>query len=100
MNISAAGIHDLGLGFAPFTRATERDGAFHLIAHDLTPLGAVRKLPRIRLGLGMRDVEQTTARLVAIEVDRPLAYSLDGDLFPPRDRFILRAGPLLRFVVP
>jgi len=99
-NVSAGGVAGLGFGFAPYLRAGERPGAFHLIAHSLSPIGALAQLPRIRLGRGMRDVSEDLVSHVVIEADRELVWAADGDLFPAAQRFELRAGPVLDIVVP
>jgi len=99
-NVSAGGIPDLGFGLRPYTRAFERRGHFHVIAHALSPLGALAELPRLRMGLGMKDVVQSVAQRVVIETARPMIHALDGDVFEAQTRFEVRAGPLVRFLVP
>jgi diacylglycerol kinase family enzyme len=100
VNISAGGVEGLGLGFAPYIRAAERRGAFHLIAHDLKPVQTLLELPRIQLGRGMKKVSQGVAETVVLETERPTRYSIDGELYEARDRFELRGGLSVRIVVP
>jgi diacylglycerol kinase (ATP) len=100
VNASAGAVPALGLGFSPYIRAAEREGAFHLIAHNLTPLKTALELPRIRLGRGMKRVSQDITSHVVIETDKKLRYSLDGDFFEAQDRFELRGGTSLRLIVP
>ncbi len=99
-NLSAGGVAGLGFGFEPYTRAEERPGHFHMIAHALGPFGALRELPRIRRGLGMKHVTQGVARSVLIEADRPRRFGLDGDVYESATRFEVEAGPTLELVIP
>lgn len=97
VNISAGGITSLGLGFRPYLRACERPGAFHLIAHDLRPLETVLQLPGIWLNRGMKRTHDAVSADVLIETEHPMPFSFEGELFPPRARFPLRALPPLSF---
>lgn len=99
-NLSAGGVAGLGFGFEPYTRAAERAGHFHMIAHALGPLGALRELPGMRRGQGMTHVTQDVARRVVVETDRPRRFGLDGDVYESSTRFEVEAGPLLTLTVP
>ena len=100
VNISAGGVEGLGLGFRPYIRCAEREGYFHLIGHDLQPLGVVRELPGVRLGRGMKQVAQDIAREFLIEPARPMVYSLEGELYEARARFLVKSGPTVQLVIP
>lgn len=99
-NLSAGGVHCLPLGFRAYTRATERRGAFHFIAHDLKAWGAAYELLAIKLGYGMRRVQQRATTGVRVELDRKLVFNLDGDNFEALDRFDVLAGPTITALVP
>jgi diacylglycerol kinase (ATP) len=100
VNISAGGVEGLGLGFRPYIRCAEKEGYFHLIGHDLQPLDVVRELPGVRLGWGMKRVSQDIAREFLIEPARPMVYSLEGELYEARERFLVTSGPVVQLVIP
>lgn len=99
-NISGGGIDCLPFGLHPYHRATEREGAFHLVAHALNARGALGEISRIKRGIGMKDVHQGVFERVVITSAEPQPYNLDGDNFAARTRFVLRGGPIARLVVP
>jgi diacylglycerol kinase (ATP) len=100
VNISAGGVEGLGLGFNPYIRCAEREGFFHLIGHDLQPFSVVRELPGIHAGKGMKKVAQDIAKEFLIEPARPMVYSLEGELYEARDKFLVKSGPTLQLIVP
>jgi diacylglycerol kinase (ATP) len=100
VNISAGGVEGLGLGFRPYIRCAEREGSFHLIGHDLQPLGVVRELPNIQLGRGMKQVVQDVVREFLIEPTKPMVYSIEGELYEARERFLVTSGPTVQLIVP
>jgi diacylglycerol kinase family enzyme len=97
-SVSAGGVESLGFLFRPYTRVGEREGAYHLIAHNLRPLDAFWALPRMRFLGGIKNCWQEVASDVIITTEKPMTYTLEGDLFPARDRFVLSAGPVLSLV--
>lgn len=99
-SLSAGGVHCLPLGFRAYTRASERRGAFHFIAHDLKAWGAAYELLSIKLGRGMQRVQQRVTTAVRVELDRELVFNLDGDNFETLSRFDLLAGPTITALVP
>lgn len=99
-NLSAGGVAGLGFGFDPYIRATERSGCFHLIGHALGPFGALRELPRLRAGLGMKNVTQDVARHVVVETEQPRIFGMDGEVFERATHFEIHAGPEIELVLP
>jgi hypothetical protein len=99
-NLSGGGIDCLPLGFRAYTRATEKSGCFHFVAHDLRAWGAAYELIAIKLGFGMQRVRQDITHRVQIELERKLPFNLDGDNFGPIDRFELTAGPTITALLP
>jgi diacylglycerol kinase family enzyme len=99
-NLSAGGVHCLPLGFRAYTRATERRGAFHFVAHDLKAWGAAYELVSIKLGFGMQRVQDAVVRGVRVELEKKLPFNFDGDTFDPVDRFDLLAGPTVTLLLP
>jgi diacylglycerol kinase family enzyme len=99
-NLSGGTVPCLPLGFRAYTRATERLGAFHFVAHDLRAWGAAYELAAIKLGFGMQRVKQEVTSRVLVELDRKLPFNLDGDNFDPVDRFELSTGPTITALLP
>lgn len=99
-NISAGTIRCLPLGFPAYTRALEKPGSFHLVAHRLRAGGALLELPRIKMGRGMKRAQQDVFSQVRIRAESPLTFSLDGDNDHCGHELALSTGPRLDFVVP
>ena len=103
LSIAGGTVAQIGLGFSPFHRATERPGTFHLLGIHASPFGFLRQLSRIRKGQPMRPghayealVERVTVRSSAY----PLKYMLDGDLYESEGPLDVSIGPTVRLIVP
>jgi diacylglycerol kinase family enzyme len=96
LTIGAGAVAHAGLGFRPFFRAFERDGAFHLLAVKGRPYQVARDLPRVWLGKAMRpdaaqDACTAWAELSCAEGE--FGYFIDGDLLTAPGRLSLGVGP-------
>lgn len=102
LSIVASTQDQLGLGFRPFIRSEERQGAFHLLGAHGPPLELVKWLPRIRLGLPISPEVMLgeVASRVVFEADEPFPYTVDGDMYvAERGEVELCAGPRLTLIL-
>ena len=99
-NVSAGGIKCLPYGLHAYTRASEKEGAFHFIAHDKNSRQALGQIVRLQARKGMKGVDDGVFSEVLIETEMPQEFNFDGDNFGSRTRFELRAGPVVDLVVP
>ena len=102
LGVTAGTVREIGLGFTPFYRATERTDAYHLLGLMMTPADFVRNMMRIYMARPMpaRLVRDTLARETIIETEEKiLPYMLDGDLRETESPLILRMGPRVQLVV-
>ncbi len=93
----ASSINEIGLGIRVTYRGAERRGFFHLIAGDLRPMEAVRRIPRLRRGLplDLPTVFDSLAQAVRIEFPKPTHYMIDGDVLGAVRQLDLVSGPRL-----
>ncbi len=101
-SIAAATIDQIGLGFRPFHRANQLDGAFHLLGIYATPFQFLRELPRIQRALPMRPgrtYEATPARATIRSTDDTMRYTLDGDLQEHPGALEISTGPKVKIVL-
>lgn len=99
--LGAATVADLGFSFRPFYAAPTTPGHIQLIGIGCTPFRFATAVPTIRLARPIQrdDVIDHLAKHVALTFTEPLSYTIDGDLYPPRQSIALRAGPPIRFVL-
>lgn len=100
--IAAATVTEIGLGFTPFHRTLEREGAFHALGLGCSPAALVAELPAIFRGRPTRSpriVSEIGADLVLRQA-RGQAYIVDGDYHVGGETVRLRAGPRLEIVLP
>ena len=98
--IMAATITEVGLGFAPFRRTLDKLGHFQIIAAAESPLRIAAQIHRIYRGARVSgDVLDELVKESRIETEGDADYMIDGEIKRGGRRFVLRAGPRLRFVV-
>jgi diacylglycerol kinase (ATP) len=99
--LGASTVADLGFGFRPFYAAPAHPGHIQLLGIGCTPRQLAVAVPKIRLARPIQrdDVLDQLARRVELQFAVPLSYTIDGDLYPPRQAITLRAGPPIRFAV-
>ncbi len=101
LTVAAGTVDQIGLGFRPFLRCAERDGAFHLLGIHATALGFALELPRVRLARPMRPgraFEKVTSHATITFEGGSGHYMLDGELFETTAPLTLRAGPAVSIV--
>lgn len=102
VTITAATVPEIGLGFAPFYRCSERPGHFALLGLHASPLAISRDLWRIWRGKPMRRDKaiSVVAQDVRIETDEELLYTIDGDLHRGKGDLTVRTGPAIDIIIP
>ncbi len=96
--IYAGSIPYLGLGFRVFYLAKEK---FHAIGFSLPPRNVLYYVPKMFLGFPSRcpDLVEEAADEMIATLEEPRAFTIDGDMHPPTNRFEIRRGPLLTVLV-
>lgn len=98
--IFTGSIEYLGLNFRVFYLAG-RPRRFHAIAFSLPPRSVLPYVPALFLGkpAGCPDLLESEAQEMIVQLERPVPYTIDGDLHPATDRFDIRLGPRLTMIV-
>jgi diacylglycerol kinase family enzyme len=102
LTVVGASIDQIGLGFRPFYRANERDGAFHLLGIYGSAFQLVCDLPRIQRALPMRDgrtYDATPGRATIRSADGMMRYTIDGDLHEHAGAVEISTGPKVKIVL-
>lgn len=100
--IGAGTVDQIGLGFTPFYRSGERDGAFHVIGIHTSAIGLVKKLPGVWRAQPMGEdhtYDRVASRCVVEARSGTVEYMCDGDLMTQRGPLELSTGPRVRIVV-
>lgn len=100
-SVLAATIDQIGLGFRPFIRCEERPGTFHLLALTAGPFEIARELPNIRMGRPIspeRGLSKVTEE-VTVRSDKPITYTIDGDMHTSEGPVTLANGPRVEIIV-
>ncbi|MBA2664466.1 MAG: diacylglycerol kinase [Bradymonadaceae bacterium] len=101
-SVLAATVDQIGLGFRPFIRCQERDGAFHLLGIISRPLELALQLPRIRFGLPVAEDKMrsaVTSRAI-FRSEEPISYTIDGDMHTAQSGLVtLEAGPGIDIII-
>jgi diacylglycerol kinase family enzyme len=98
--LQAGTVEPLGVGFEPFSRAREKPDHFHMIGYSMPPRQIVREF--IYEWLGRPQIPAYTlnglAHEAVIDMKEPGGFMIDGEIYPPTDRIVLRCGPALQMV--
>jgi diacylglycerol kinase family enzyme len=100
--IAGGTIEQIGLGFKPFYRASDRPGRFHLLGIYTSPLRFLRQLGRVREGRAMQPghCHDVLANHASVRAARyPLVYMVDGDLYESESPLDVSIGPRVRLIV-
>ena len=99
--IAAGTIAHIGLGFRPFHRFAERQGAFHVLGIHASPTAFVAELPRIGraqpIGKG-KAFDAVCDRMIVRSASPPLRYMTDGDLHEARDSVEVTIATRVRLI--
>ncbi|MEM7409850.1 MAG: diacylglycerol kinase family protein [Myxococcota bacterium] len=98
--IGAAGVREIGLGFAPFLTAGDDPERIHLTATDASAVRLSLELPALRSGWGPNSLSHFPMRESTLELTVPQTCTLDAELFAPARTFTVSAGPALRMALP
>jgi diacylglycerol kinase (ATP) len=98
--IYAGSVVELGLNFKVFHHAQEL-GKFHSVAFSLPPRNVLRYVPAMFMGRDSRcpDLIEEPAQEMVVELEKPLPYTIDGDMHDPCGHFHLTPGPRLDVIV-
>ncbi len=99
--IFAGSVPHLGLGFKVFYLA-KGSGKFHAAGFSLPPRSVLRYVPLMYLGRpsGCEDLLEAAVSEMSVQMTQPIAYTIDGDMHPPTDRFEIKMGPRLSVIIP
>ncbi|HXX69976.1 MAG TPA: diacylglycerol kinase family protein [Polyangiaceae bacterium] len=99
--LAAGTIAHIGLGFQPFYRFAERQGAFHVLGIHAPPTSFVVELPRILAARPMREgkaYDAVSDRMLVRSATPPLRYMIDGDLHEAPDSVEVTTGRRVRLI--
>ena len=95
-------IEEIPLRFKLFPRAGWDEGVFEVMQVKDSLILVSKALPSLWWGSTrpLDGFDRAMARRLELVLDKAEPYALDGDIYEPTDRFLVEAGPEIRFVVP
>lgn len=100
--IMASTVDQIGLGFRPFIRCEEQEGAFHILGVIADAIAVGKALPRIRMGLPLDETlfKSAVTNKVTFQSNEPITYTIDGDMHTSNDGLVvLEAGPRVEIII-
>jgi diacylglycerol kinase family enzyme len=96
----ASSVAEAGLGFKPFRRANEQPGAFETLGLTAGPRQFALELPRLLCGLSARRdrLIQGVGEKLELFSAAPLAWFLDGEIYPASKSLTVSLGPRVSLV--
>ena len=102
LTVTGGSVDQIGLGFRPFPRASERPGSFQILGIHTSPLGFSVALPRVFRGRGLPEdkaYDALTTHAILEPSETRLEYMIDGDLHGCDGPLEVRCGPAVRLLV-
>lgn len=98
--VGVSTVADLGFGFRAFYQVYSHPQHLHLIGVAEPVWGLTMSLLRIWMARPMNrpHTEDHVARAVRLEAAEPVAYTIDGDMYPGEQSMTFRAGPAVTFI--
>ncbi|MCP5468224.1 MAG: hypothetical protein H7A32_03030 [Deltaproteobacteria bacterium] len=98
--IYAGSIPILGLQFRVFHHAEEIHH-FHAAGFSLPPRNILKHVHSLFLGKkpNSEDMLNDPAKEMKISLEKPMGYTIDGDMLSPRKEFLIKTGPRLKILV-
>lgn len=100
-SIFAASIRQFGLNFNVFYQMMRQNEKFHAYGLSLMPRAVVPLLKKMHDGKpsGSPDILEESASEMLIKLEKPLPYTIDGDMLPAQDTLRIIQGPEIMVVV-
>jgi len=100
LTVAAGAVPEIGFGFSPFFRCDEQPGFFHAVGITGSTFQVATSLPRIWFGRPWKRTLAVDAVARDLQVDGPVRFAVDGDLYEARRSVRVRTGPVVRLAVP
>ncbi|MEO8799036.1 MAG: sphingosine kinase, partial [Polyangiaceae bacterium] len=100
--IAGGTIDQIGLGFKPFYRYADRDGAFHMLGIHTSAMRLVQALPKVHRGEPMgedKTYDAVTEKAIVRSADGTMRFMIDGDLHSTKGEIELSVGPRVKILV-
>lgn len=99
--VFAASIRQFGLNFNVFYHMMAQNEKFHAYGISSKPRDIIPHLKKLHDGKpnGFQDMTDQMAERMEIKIEKPLPYTIDGDMLEPQDHFIIEKGPELTILV-
>lgn len=94
-------VYQIGLDFKVYYHVFKKPDQFHAVGFSIPPRNILRHVPKMYLGksCGSSEIVEESAKEMLIELEKPLAFTIDGDLKAPVDRFHITQGPKLTVLI-
>lgn len=96
--IVCASVDDIGLGCRAMPKARSQPGCFMLRSTHLSFWGLVASLGPLWAGLPLPATFDAVVPHLTIDYQDPTIATVDGDMKPPRNRDVIRCGPMVSFI--
>jgi diacylglycerol kinase (ATP) len=99
--ISASGVERLGMGFVPYPRANETPTTFQASVVRVKPSTFIRLMWYYRRGTipEHRDINVSITDQFLLEMEQPISYVLDGEIYHGGNRLQINTGPRLQLIL-
>jgi len=94
-------MEQLGLNFRTFYHVNEHPDKFHAIGFSVPPRNILPYVPLMYLGrpCGCPNMVEEPASEMIVKLEKPMSYTIDGDMKKPLDTFNISTGPKITILV-
>lgn len=101
MALFTGSIRQIGMNFNVYYHMLNQNEKIHVMGISMPPRSLVKHLKRMHDGrpANTEHVINAAAEKVEIKLEKPLKYTIDGDLLGPTDHFVIEKGPEITVLV-
>ena len=99
--MAAATVEQIGLGFKAFRLCEQKPHTFHMLGLVRPVSSLIPSIPKLYFGrkVSNKKLHEQVGAQAALESERPIPYTIDGEIYPGAERLEITCGPRIEIVI-
>ncbi|RME24797.1 MAG: hypothetical protein D6806_09020 [Deltaproteobacteria bacterium] len=99
--VAASTVEQIGLGFRAFRLCELKPHAFHMLGLVRPVSSLIPSIPKLYFGrkVAEKKLHEQVGSLAVLEAEKPIAYTIDGEIYTGAERLEITCGPRVEIVI-